>query len=164
LEAALGSTHRNGFCLVIIGGGAPYWITDSNSDAHAGPFTYCPDNQISDCTRIDPRDANDNTRTVQAFDLFAIIFSLIGAIIGIWHGCRGRDMKRNGAIVELLTGVCGLIATAVYVKYLTPNENCQSVGGVAVCGWAFGVFVTGWIVSLFTAVIMLLTHGEDASG
>jgi len=169
---ALGFLSFIGFLLIIVGGGVPNWrmregTLNGLQDFHYGPFTVCTQSKdnYDNCERIDPRDDNatDDFRAVQAFVLLAIFAAFIGMISAICHGCKGSSMKLDGAILQLLAGVFGLIATALWVRYETDNEKCETIetflGTVKThtCYWAFSVFTSGWVCSLLSAVLMAFT-------
>jgi hypothetical protein len=174
---ALGLLSFIGFVLIIVGGGVPNWRMQEGTlaetfDYHYGPFTVCTKSKdnYDNCERIDPRDDNvdgvkvtDEFRAVQAFVLLAILSAFIGSISAVFHGCKGSSMKTDGVVLQLLAGVFGLIATALWVRYETDNEKCETMedtlGIVKLheCYWAFSVFTAGWVCSLLSAVLMAFT-------
>jgi len=93
--------------------------------------------------------------------LLAIIFSLVGALASIFHGCKGSSMRSDGAVLQVLTGVFGIIATALWIQYDTPNEKCETIetlfSKTHTCYWAFSVFTAGWAVSMLSAILMAFT-------
>jgi len=70
-------------------------------------------------------------------------------------------MKTDGAVLQVLAGVFGLIASALWVHYQTENEKCETIANLFVkthtCFWAFAVFTAGWVVDLIAAILMAFT-------